>query len=330
MPETTFAGDYRIGALLGRGAMASVYLAEQISTGAQRALKVLNPESLSDPKALERFEREARASSAIESDHVVRVVGAGTDEETGLVWIAQEYLPGNLLPQLLDTAAGKDALGIREIIEQLFHAMAAAHRAGIVHRDLKPENIFVAEARRRGIVHDVKVLDFGIAKMLRARDATATDAGLGTPLWTAPEQGSGDRPVDPSADVWALGLLVFRLVTGRMYWRHAQSGSSTADIAREIVEGPIAKASERAVELGSPATLAPAFDAWFARCVSRTPKKRFGDAGEAYTALIPVLGAMPMFDRRRARRRSGLRPTHAVTVLLLLVTLLLLALWMGR
>ncbi len=285
-PDTIFAERYRIFERIGQGAMASVYRAEQLSTGTERALKVMDPDSLSDPKAVERFEREAQASGRIDSDHVVRVVGAGSDAKTGLLWIAQEYLPGKLLSEFLDEQPNPDPLEIREIIEQLFHAVSAAHRAKIVHRDLKPENIFLAEARRRGITHDVKVLDFGIAKMLRLMDAVATAAGLGTPLWTAPEQGAKGHRLEPSADVWALGLIVFQLITGRIYWRHMQPGSSAIDIAQEIIEGKIDKASDRAAELGSPVALPPAFDAWFARCVVRHPKKRFADASEAYEELV--------------------------------------------
>ncbi|MBW2453053.1 MAG: serine/threonine protein kinase [Deltaproteobacteria bacterium] len=324
-PETTFAERYRVIERLGQGAMASVYRAEQLSTGTERALKVMDPQSLSDPKALERFEREARASGRIDSDHVVRVVGAGSDPKTGLLWIAQEYLPGELLSDFLDERPYPDTRELREIIEQLFHAVAAAHRADIVHRDLKPENIFLAQARRQGITHDVKVLDFGIAKMLRM-DAAATAAGLGTPMWTAPEQGAPGHAIEPSADVWALGLIIFRLITGQIYWRHMQASSSAVDIAQEIIEGKIDKASQRADELGSLVVVPPAFDAWFARCVCRNPKKRFADAGEAYEELARAMGKMPMFDRRSMRRNRPVNPVVvALAVLLILVGLALTA-----
>jgi serine/threonine protein kinase len=326
-PETTFAERYRIIELIGQGAMATVYRAEQLSTGTERAIKVIAPDSLSDPKAIERFEREARASGSIDSDHVVRVVGAGSDPKTGLLWIAQEYLPGVLLSEFLEARPNAHPLEIREIIEQLFHAVSAAHRAKIVHRDLKPENIFLAEARRSGITHDVKVLDFGIAKMLRAGDAVATAAGLGTPLWTAPEQGVQGQAIEPSADVWALGLIVFQLLTGRIYWRHMQPGSSAIDISQEIIEGKLDKASERAAELGSPITLPPTFDAWFARCVVRQPRRRFADATEAHEALVKVMGSMPMFDRRSMRREKPLRLTRIGLIATLVLVLLALALW---
>ncbi len=323
-PETTFAERYRVIERIGQGAMASVYRAEQLSTGTDRALKVMDPESLSDPKALERFEREARASGRIDSDHVVRVVGAGTDPKTGLLWIAQEYLPGQLLSDFLDSQPYPDPRELREITEQLFHAVSAAHRAGIVHRDLKPENIFLADARRQGIAHDVKVLDFGIAKMLRV-DAAATAAGLGTPMWTAPEQGAPGHGIEPSADVWALGLIVFRLFTGQIYWRHMQPSSSAVDIAQEIIEGKIDKPSQRAAELGSLVVLPPAFDAWFARTVCRNPKKRFADAGQAYEELARAMGEMPMFDRRSVRRSQPLHPALVVVAALLIAGVLALA-----
>jgi len=319
MPDTVFAGDYRIVELLGIGAMAAVYLAEQLSTGTRRALKVMAADSLADPKGAERFEREARASGSIASDHVVRVAAAGSDESTGLLWIAMEYLPGCSLPRFLAENPVPDPLVIREIIEQLFHAIAAAHDAGIVHRDLKPENIFVAEARRQGIAHDVKVLDFGIAKMLRAIDNKATAEGLGTPLWTAPEQARAGAEITPAADVWALGLIVFRLLTGKIYWKHMAASSSAVDLAREIVEAPLERASRRATELGSRLALPPAFDSWFAKAVTRKPTKRFQHAREAHTALMKVLGQMPVFDRRRLRRARPLRPSVIALVIIALV-----------
>ncbi|RLB66193.1 MAG: hypothetical protein DRI90_00055 [Deltaproteobacteria bacterium] len=326
-PDTTFAERYRIIERIGQGAMATVYRAEQLSTGTERAVKVMDPESLSDPKGIERFEREARASGSIDSDHVVRVVGAGSDPKTGLLWIAQEYLPGKLLSEFLDEQPHPEPLEIREIIEQLFHAVSAAHRAKIVHRDLKPENIFLAEARRAGITHDVKVLDFGIAKMLRVMDAVATAAGLGTPLWTAPEQGVPGQAIEPSADVWALGLIVFQLITGRIYWRHMRPGSSAVEIAQEIIEGKIEKASDRAAELGSPVALPPAFDAWFARCVVRQPKRRFADATEAHGVLIKAMGSMPMFDRRSSRRKTPHSPMLIGLAIAVVLALVAVTLW---
>jgi serine/threonine protein kinase len=141
----------------------------------------------------------------------------------------------------------------------------------------------------------VRVLDFGVAKVVRDATLSGTMPGLGTPLWTAPEQGQ-EGTVRPSADVWALGLLVFRVLTGRMFWRHAEDKSTAYDLAVELLRAPIPKASERTRELGSDVELPRGFDAWFARMVARDPAARFATAGEARDALaaiVPLRGAGP-------------------------------------
>jgi hypothetical protein len=185
---------------------------------------------------------------------------------------------------------------VRAVFEDLCHAVAAAHRAGVVHRDLKPANVFWADAQRTGARFTIKVLDFGIAKAL-ARDAVSTigpargitRAGLGTPLWMAPEQ-VRNEPVSPATDVWALGLIAFHLLTGALYWRAASDPDGSAQtLFHEVLVAPFAPASARAAELG--ASLPDGFDAWFACCVARDPRARFVDADACFRALDPLFGA---------------------------------------
>jgi serine/threonine protein kinase len=286
-PSSVFASAYRVIRLLGKGSMGSVYLAEELATGEKRALKVLHSQMKKDSRTGARFEREATVHLRIASERVVKVFASGVDDTTRSPWLAMEYVEGESLAKL---AAAKPELPKRDaraILEQLFDAVAAAHDAQVVHRDLKPENVIVRRDGK-GAVH-VKVLDFGLAKLLGLSKENSTAMGLGTPLWTAPEQNK-ERGLTPAADVWALGLVVFFVWTGKLYWRHAAEGSSPVELLMEISRAKIEPASERARELGYAEPLPEGFDAWFAKCVARDPAERFASAREARSALDAVLG----------------------------------------
>lgn len=160
-----------------------------------------------------------------------------------------------------------------------------------MHRDLKPENIFLAVSRRADAAFTVKVLDFGIAKLV-AEAQTHHTAAIGTPLWMAPEQTEAGGRICPATDVWALGLIAFRVLVGKPYWRVAnlENASPTA-LMREVVFEPLVAATERARELG--VELPWAFDAWFSRCVHRDIGARYQEAGAALTALDALLVGHP-------------------------------------
>jgi serine/threonine protein kinase len=181
------------------------------STGRQRALKLMLPQLVADPGLRARFEQEARIGSRIESEHVIEVVGAGIDRNLGAPWLAMELLRGEDLAALVRRSGALRAEAAIEIVEQLGHAVGAAHAAGIVHRDLKPENIFIAEAKQKGITNMVKVLDFGIAKVIAEAKTTQT-AAVGSPMWMAPEQTARGGVIGPQTDVWSIGLIVYHLV----------------------------------------------------------------------------------------------------------------------
>jgi formylglycine-generating enzyme required for sulfatase activity len=283
-----FGGDFRIVRALREGGMGSVLVAEQLSTGAMRALKLMHPQFVQDEAMRRRFEQEARASARIESDYVVQVVGAGVDAATGMPWLAMELLEGEDLGEHL-ARVGKLSPGeTLDVFRMLCHAVGAAHDAGLVHRDLKPENVFLARAKRPGEPFMLKVLDFGIARAAADVRATGT-AALGTPLWMAPEQTSRGPRIGPPTDVWALGLIAFYLLTGHWYWRTAHLESpSVTEFLRELTLDPLDPASLRAADLGL-GVMPAGFDAWFARCVVREPAARFADAREAFQALEPVL-----------------------------------------
>jgi len=266
--------------------MGAVYVAEQISTGKSRALKVMLPQLVADPGLRKRFEQEARIASLIESEHVVEVVGAGVDPGSNLPWLAMELLNGEDLSQLITRGGALPVADVAMIFEQLAHAVGAAHRVGVVHRDLKPENVFLAQARRAGATFMVKVLDFGIAKIV-AEATTKQTAAMGSPIWMAPEQ-ADQSPVTPAADVWALGLIAFYLLTGRSFWKTGNDDAATVpQVLKEVLFEPIVPAAMRAAEMGC--RLPGGFDAWFASCVVRDPLARFADASVAGAELRGVL-----------------------------------------
>ncbi len=289
-PGSLFAGDYRIVAPLSQGGMGAVYVVDQLSTGNRRALKLMHRELVHSPDLRRRFEQEARVGARIESEHVVQVLAAGVDAASGMPWLVMELLQGEDLASALARGGAMPPALVIDIMTQLCHALGAAHRAGVVHLDLKPENIFLAASRRADVPFTVKVLDFGIAKVVAEAQTNNTGA-LGTPLYMAPEQTSPGQAIAPSTDVWALGLIAFRLLTGVHFWRSANAENTSAlMILREVVMEPIPPASLRAAELGVSGRLPPGFDLWFARAMDRASRGRFSDAPGALTALLASIG----------------------------------------
>ena len=288
-PGDVFARDFRVVRPLNEGGMGAVYVVEQISTSNLRALKLMHPELVADARLRQRFEQEARIGARIKSDHIVQVVGAGVDEATQTPWLAMELLEGEDLAVLAARRGPLPPAEVHEIISQLCHGLGAAHAAGVVHRDLKPENVFLADARREGVPFTLKVLDLGIAKVVAEAQVTMT-AAVGTPLWMAPEQTLAGAEITPTTDVWALGLIVFRLLTGFPYWVGANTESPSAiTLLREVCIEPLAPATERAIRYACADRLPFGFDAWFARCVVRDPRSRFANAAEARAELTAVL-----------------------------------------
>ena len=285
--------EYKVEKLLSQGGMGAVYIAEHVTTGKRRALKVMLPHLVRDQNSRDRFEREARIGARIESDNVVEVVDAGVDEGTGLPFLVMELLDGVDLDHVLTSHKTVPASGVAAIVGQLCDALGRGHAIGVVHSDLKPENVFLEKPRRRGIAFTVKVMDFGIAKLIsdEQREAKVTTP-IGSPLWMAPEQTQRGASITPATDVWALGLLVYRMLTGRSYWRTPnlpEGEFSLGALVLEVMVQPLVPASQRALEYGVAALLPGSFDGWFARCVVREQPQRFANAAEAWDALEPVL-----------------------------------------
>jgi serine/threonine-protein kinase len=199
--------DYYILRRLGRGAMAEVYLAQQLSLGRQVALKVLNAELAHDPIYVQRFQHEARAAAALVHAGIVQIYEVG--QEDGVHFITQEYVPGRNLGDVIKSQ-GRIAPGVTlDVLRQVASALSKAASEGIVHRDIKPENIMLA---RSG---EVKVADFGLARAqgIDGRNLTQIGITMGTPLYMSPEQIEG-RPLDSRSDIYSLGVTAYHMLSG--------------------------------------------------------------------------------------------------------------------
>ncbi len=291
-PDTIFARDYRVIGKLSEGGMGAVYTVEQVSTGRQRALKLMHPELVSDPTLRTKFEQEAKIGGRIQSEHVVEVVAAGVDADTQLPYLVMELLHGEDLAHAIKRRGPMSPGEVALVFEPLCHAVGAAHAAGIVHRDLKPENIFLAHSKRSGSAFTVKVLDFGIAKVLEEARTSSNTGAMGSPYWMAPEQTERKATVTASVDVWALGLIAYYLLTGKMFWRCANDEDGTiTNFLRELVLEPIPSVIARGTEFSVAERLPSGFESWFARCVNREASGRFSNASVAFEALAPILGS---------------------------------------
>jgi eukaryotic-like serine/threonine-protein kinase len=210
------AGKYRVDRVLGEGGMGIVVAATHEQLDEKVALKFLRPTVASNPEIVKRFVREARAAVKIRSEHVARVLDVGT-LDSGTPFMVMEYLDGQDLAQ---TLAGRGPFPVEETVTyvlQACEAVAEAHSLGTVHRDLKPANLFLA--RRPNGRPVVKVLDFGISKVAAgADDAALTNATamMGSPSYMSPEQMVAAASVDVRTDIWALGVVLYELLTGKV------------------------------------------------------------------------------------------------------------------
>jgi eukaryotic-like serine/threonine-protein kinase len=199
--------DYAVLRRLGRGAMAEVYLAQQLSLGRQVALKVLNAELACDPTYVQRFHHEARAAAALVHGGIVQIYEVG--QADGVHFIAQEYVAGRNLGEVIRSRGQLEPALALDILRQVTAALAKAASEGIVHRDIKPENIMLA---RSG---EVKVADFGLARVQGDGGVNLTQIGIsmGTPLYMSPEQIEG-RELDSRSDIYSLGVTAYHMLSG--------------------------------------------------------------------------------------------------------------------
>lgn len=235
VPGDVVAGAYRIDGLLGEGSMAAVYAATQLADEAEVAIKILHPRHLrGEGQHLERFIREAKVAGKLDSPHAVKVFDVGTLDGV-IPYFVMERLHGVDLRRHLERMGTLSVGRAADYLLQACHAVGEAHRLGIIHRDLKLANLFLA--RQPDGSERIKVIDFGVSKLLRPIDeegqAAATTVVLGTPAFMAPEQMRSSK-VDARADVWALGVTLYWLVTGKRPFE----GESIVKIYESILKGP--------------------------------------------------------------------------------------------
>jgi serine/threonine-protein kinase len=273
------ADKYRVERVLGEGGMGRVLLAFHTGLDQRVAVKLLQPGlAQRDPTATERFKREARTSARIRHEHVCRVLDAGSLGD-GTPYLAMEYLEGKDLGEELAARGRLPTAEAAGLVRQACLGVQEAHRLGIVHRDLKPQNLFLTRSESGAPL--LKVLDFGISKLQSddgpGRKLTRTSALVGSPLYMPPEQLRADKDLDGRADVWALGAILYELVTGVPPF----SGESMPQLIHAVLHTE--PQPFEALGIQAPGGL----EAVIAKAMHKDPAQRIASARELADALVP-------------------------------------------
>jgi len=274
-PGTVVAGRYRVLRLLGRGGMGAVYEAFEEAIERRVALKLLHPIIALEPQVAARFLEEAKLANRVRHPAVVEVTDFGTHD--GRPFLVMELLDGESLGARLERGGPFAPAAAVALLEPVFAALSHLHERGVVHRDLKPDNIFLA---RVGPSVTPRVLDLGIAKArTEGQSLTATDAMLGTPAYMAPEQVRSSRSVTALADQYALGCVVYEMLTGRM---PIEADNLHGILVAKVTEDPVSI-------LHWAPTLPAALAAVVMRSLARDPAQRFPDLAAFHAALVAAL-----------------------------------------
>ncbi len=301
----TTLGNYVIERELGRGGMGAVYVGVHKVIGKRAAIKVLLPEISQRAEAVQRFVREARAATAVRHPGIVEVFEYGVGDE-GHAFIVMEFLDGESLASRLKSHGQLAVPQAISIARQIATVLSAAHKAGIVHRDLKPDNVFLVPDSEVSSGERVKLLDFGVAKLMDQPQQvqTVTGAILGTPQYMSPEQCEGARVVDHRSDLYSLGCTLFQMLAGRLPFVVGGVGGMI---------GAHLHMTPPHVREHSPA-VSDALDAIVDRLLAKSPDDRFQTADDVVTALSdPATGAItrpqPIPDTPVASPSNTQRPT---------------------
>jgi serine/threonine protein kinase len=297
----TLDGRYFIERKIGEGGMGVVYSARHAVIERPLAIKVLKPEALRDRDTITRFAQEAKAASRIGHPNIVDVTDFGTTPE-GMTYSVMEYVKGTTLAHVIKGQGALPVPRAAAIAQQLARALGAAHDKGIVHRDLKPENIFLVE--RDGRPDFVKIVDFGIAKVTPI-DGTShgprlTKAGsvFGTPEYMAPEQAAGRSDIDGRVDIYALGIIMYEMITGAL---PLKGDTAVRTIAMQLLD-PIVPPTQRRPEL----QLGAEIEAIVMRALAKRREDRYRTMAELQAALELLLRRRP--ERSAAQQVVGLAP----------------------
>jgi len=290
------AGRYRLEGRLGFGGMSTVHLAMDMRLERQVAVKLLAEHLADDPAFVSRFQREAQAAARLVHPNIVQVFDSGRDERTDQYFIVMEYIEGHSCAEILRDDGWVEVDEALKIIEQACEGLDYAHRHGVVHRDVKPGNLLRA---REG---EVKLADFGIAKATEQSSITQVGSVLGTAAYLAPEQARGEE-AGPSADLYALGVVTYQLISGRLPYE----ASSLTELAlkQQQEEPPTLDTLVAAVrpELADAVATALALD----------PRDRYATAREMGRALADGAKGIAPGEHRSSRRVAP--PTQATSVL---------------
>ncbi len=301
---TVVAGKYEVVRRLAEGGLGIVVLAVHRDLNQRVAIKYLKPEVLATPALVARFHREARLAASLHSAHVVRVFDVGRHRRAG-PYMVMEYLEGSDLASVMAQGRIEVATAVDYVL-QACDALAEAHAQGIVHRDLKPENLFLARHGTRGTI--VKVVDFGLSKVTVPSGQSGafprlTEQGerFGTPMFMSPEQLACSADVDARSDIWALGVVLFELLTNELPFE----GETAATLAANIFS-----ATPRDLRTLRP-DVSPALEAVIRRCLAKDPAGRYRDVEELAAELVPH-GPAAAVERleviRRALRLGSVKP----------------------
>lgn len=292
---TLIAGRYRVDRPLGAGTMGVVVAGWNLELDQPVAIKFLNPGVLGARDAQERFRREVRAAAKIRSEHVTRVLDVG-NLDSGLPYMVMELLDGQNLEEEL---AARGPLPVSEAVGyvlEAIEALAEAHAASVVHRDLKPANLFISRRADRSRI--VKVLDFGVSKTIGESQSGVSEVGLtrtgmiiGSPLYMSPEQLRSTKTIDCRADIWALGGILFQLLTGHTPY----DARTVADLCAMLLRDPPAPPSRYRNDL--PLEL----EAVILRCLEREPADRYQNVSQLADALTPFAPPSARIHAERAR-----------------------------
>ncbi len=271
-PGVTIGGKYQVEKPLARGGMGAVWVARHIKLGSPVAIKFLDAHLAAAPALVARFEREARSAANLDTPHVVHVHDYGVED--GTPYLVMELLRGEDLNARLHQRRRLSLPEAASILTQMGRALRRAHEAGIVHRDLKPANVFMARVDENEVV---KVLDFGIAKETWSRvdEATKTGEVFGSPHYMSPEQARAMKDVDHRADLWATGVMAYRMITGRLPF----PGEVLGEVLSSVLVDPFPPIAQVAPEL--PARL----EGFFERALAKRKEHRFSSIGELVEAF---------------------------------------------
>jgi eukaryotic-like serine/threonine-protein kinase len=294
------AGKYRVERVLGVGGMGVVVAAHHLELHERVALKLMLPELAGQPGAVARFMREARAAVKIKSEHVARILDVGS-LENGAPFMVMEYLNGSDLAAWLRSSGPLVVEQAVDFLLQAGEAVAEAHALGIVHRDLKPANLFVIQ--RPDGQHSIKVLDFGISKVsdpaMAGGATTKTFALMGSPLYMSPEQMESARSVDARSDIWALGVILYELLTGT--WPF--NGETIPQLVLQVAKAAPTPLLSRRPD--APEGL----EKVLMRCLEKDPNRRYQTVAELAGALVELA---PQRGRISVDRIAGTLTTAAM------------------